>query len=1047
MKIYEASVRKPITTILIFIGVILFGLYSMTRLPIDMLPEIDPPFISVVTFYPGASAEDIETNITKVLENNLNTVSDLKELTSTSMDNVSMLTMEFEWGSNLDEAANSIRDALSRVTRLLPDGVEQPTLLKFNTSMIPILQYVVTADESYDVLPELLEDVVANPLNRINGIGAINIDGGGERKVMVDVDPIKLEAYNLTVEAIGAALASENANVPAGTLDLGNTTSALRVQGEFARSSVIKDLVVGQFQGKPVYLRDVAQVNDSLAKQEYVARCNGHRAVRVSIQKQSGANTVAVVKAVRAAMPHLIRNLPPDVKVQEAFNSAEEIQNSVNSLSESAVYAALFVVLVILFFLGRWRATFIIVLTIPVSLIAAFIYLNFSGNSLNIISLSSLSIAIGMVVDDAIVVLENITTHLERGSSPKEAAIYGTNEVALSVVASTLTIVAVFLPLTMISGFSGIMFNQLGMSVTIVISVSIAAALTLTPMLASRILKARSKHFRAEGNIVQRGINWLLSKLDSGYARLLTFCTQHKAGVIIGATLVFVASMFLFSHIRKEFLPQTDSARVQATIHLTNGVRVEYTGALVEKIEKQLEAEIPEINLLSTSYGSAGSNNLFAAFNANGSHIINMDVRLVRSRYRHRDVNEICDQVRAILAQYPEVEKMKVQVNSGRGGGGTGAQTVDINVIGHDLDRMTSVAEALAEKMRHVQGVRDVDVQRDPYKREFNIEFDRERLAIMGLNTATASRFVSHRINGMVATKFRENGKEYDVLVRYAEPFRQSVADVENITLYTKKGQPFKLREVATVRQIYSPPSIKRENRQRVVKVQCMLQQASIDKVVDAVWKATEEVSIPQEISIGVGGTAKDQAENNSDLMLLLVLVVVLVYIVMASQFESFRAPFIIMLSLPFAFSGVLLALWLTGNALNMISMIGAIMLVGIVVKNGIVLVDYTNLLRARGLSTMRAVVEGGKSRLRPVLMTSLTTILGMVPLAISHGEGSEMWRAMGVAVIGGLSFSTLLTLLVIPTVYASFVAGGVRRSRRKQVKALKREQQAALEA
>lgn len=1047
MKIYEASVRKPITTILIFIGVILFGLYSMTRLPIDMLPEIDPPYISVVTFYPGASAEDIETNITKVLENNLNTVSDLKELTSTSMDNVSMLTMEFEWGSNLDEAANSIRDALSRVTRLLPDGVEQPTLLKFNTSMIPILQYVVTADESYDVLPELLEDVVANPLNRINGIGAINIDGGGERKVMVDVDPIKLEAYNLTVEAIGAVLASENANVPAGTLDLGNTTSALRVQGEFARSSVIKDLVVGQFQGKPVYLRDVAQVNDSLGKQEYVARCNGHRAVRVSIQKQSGANTVAVVKAVRAEMPHLIRNLPPDVKVQEAFNSAEEIQNSVNSLSESVVYAALFVVLVILFFLGRWRATFIIVLTIPVSLIAAFIYLNFSGNSLNIISLSSLSIAIGMVVDDAIVVLENITTHLERGSSPKEAAIYGTNEVALSVVASTLTIVAVFLPLTMISGFSGIMFNQLGMSVTIVISVSIAAALTLTPMLASRILKARSKHFRAEGNVVQRGINWLLSKLDSGYARLLTFCTQHKAGVIIGATLVFVASMFLFPHIRKEFLPQTDGARVQATIHLTNGVRVEYTGALVEKIEKQLETEIPEINLLSTSYGSAGSKNLFAAFNANGSHIINMDVRLVKSRYRHRDANEICDQVRAILAQYPEVEKMKVQVNSGRGGGGTGAQTVDINVIGYDLDRMTSVAEALAEKMRHVQGVRDVDVQRDPYKREFNIEFDRERLAIMGLNTAMASQFVSHRIKGLVATKFRENGKEYDVLVRYAEPFRQSVADVENITLYTKKGQPFKLREVATVRQIYSPPSIKRENRQRVVKVQCMLQQASIDRVVDAVWKATEEVPIPQEISIGVGGTAKDQAENNSDLMLLLVLVVVLVYIVMASQFESFRAPFIIMLSLPFAFSGVLLALWLTGNALNMISMIGAIMLVGIVVKNGIVLVDYTNLLRARGLSTMRAVVEGGKSRLRPVLMTSLTTILGMVPLAMSHGEGSEMWRAMGVAVIGGLSFSTLLTLLVIPTVYASFVAGGVRRSRRKQVKALKREQQAALEA
>ena len=1047
MKIYEASVRKPITTLLVFVAVILFGLYSLTRLPIDMLPEIDPPYISVVTFYPGASAEDIETNVTKILENNLNTVSDLKEISSTSMDNVSMVSLEFEWGSNLDEASNSVRDVISRVTRLLPDGVEQPTVLKFNTSMIPILQYIATAEESYEVLPELLEDVVANPLNRINGIGAINIDGGADRRIMVDVDPLKLEAYNLTVEGIGAILASENTNVPAGTIDLGNTTFSLRVQGEFPNSGVVQNLVVGQFQGKAVYLRDVARVRDSLDRQSYVARSNGHRAVRISIQKQSGANTVALAKAVQAEMPRLIRNLPPDVKVQEAFNSAEEIQSSINSLSETVIYAALFVVLVVLFFLGRWRATFIIVLTIPVSLIAAFIYLNFSGNSLNIISLSSLSIAIGMVVDDAIVVLENITTHLERGSSPREAAIYGTNEVALSVVASTLTIIAVFLPLTMISGFSGIMFKQLGMSVTIVITVSIAAALTLTPMLASRIMKAQEKRFREEGNWVQRRINWVLTKLDNGYAHLLTFCTRHRLWVIVGATLVFLASLLLFPRIRVEFMPQSDNSHIKATIYLTNGARLEYTGTVVDQIERQLRAEIPEVNLLSTSYGSAGSNNLFAAFSSNGSNIINIDVGLVKPRFRTRSTNEISDQVRAILAQYPEIERMRVQANSGNGGGGSSAPTVDINVMGHDLDKMTAVAEALAAKMRSVEGVRDVDVQRDAYKREFDIQFDRERLALMGLNTATASQFVSHRINGLVPTKFRENGKEYDVRVRYADEFRQSVEDIENITLYTKTGSPFKLREVATVRQIYTPPSIKRENRLRVVKVQCALQQASIDKVVDAVWKAVDEVEIPQEVSIGVGGTAKEQAESNSDLMQLLILVVILVYIVMASQFESFRAPFIIMLSLPFAFSGVLLGLWLTDNPLNMISIIGAIMLVGIVVKNGIVLVDYTNLLRERGYATMRAVVDAGKSRLRPVLMTSLTTILGMVPLAVSRGEGSEMWRAMGVAVIGGLTFSTFLTLLVIPTVYASFVGRSTVSNRRKQRRGLQKGNQGELEA
>lgn len=1045
MKIYEASVRKPITTILVFVGVIIFGLYSMTRLPIDMYPEMDPPYISVVTFYPGASAADIETNITKILEDNLNTVPDLKEITSSSMDNVSMVSLEFEWGSNLDEATNSIRDALSRVTRLLPEDVEQPTILKFNTSMTPIMVYVATAEESYEVLPELLEEVVANPLNRIDGIGAISVGGGAERKVMVDVDPLKLEAYNLTVEGIGAVLANENANVPAGTIDLGNSTYALRVQGEFARSSLIRDLVVGQFQGRPVYLRDVARVTDSLAKQDYVAKSNGQRAVVLSIQKQSGANTVAVARAVREEIPRLVKNLPPDVKVVEAFNSADSIQNSINSLSETVIYAALFVMLVILLFLGRWRATFIIVLTIPVSLIAAFIYLNLSGNSLNVISLSSLSIAIGMVVDDAIVVLENITTHLERGSSPSEAAIYGTNEVALSVVASTLTIIAVFLPLTMMSGFSGIVFQQLGMSVTLVITVSIAAALTLTPMLASRIMKAKEKDSRKKGNAVQRGINWMLTKLDEGYARLLTFCTRHKAGVIIVSIVIFAASLLLLPHIRMEFMPMSDNSRVTATVHLINGVRVEYTGEVATQIEEQLKEEIPEIDLISTRYGSANANNLFAAFNANGPHVIHLDIRLVKPRFRDRDMNEISDHVRAILSQYPSVEKMRVE--AGGGGGGMGTQTVDINVIGHDLDKMTAVAEAMAEKMRPVPGVRDVEVRRDPYKREFDIQFDRERLALMGMNTATASQFVSHRINGLVATKYRENGKEYDVVVRYAEPFRQSVADVENITLYTTTGKPFKLREVATVRQIYSPPSIRRENRQRVVKVQCVLQQASIDKVVDAVWKASEEVDIPQEIGIGVGGTAQDQAESNRDLLVLLVLVIVLVYIVMASQFESLRAPLIIMLSLPFAFSGVLLLLWATGNALNMISMIGAIMLVGIVVKNGIVLVDYTNLLRARGHSTARAVVEAGKSRLRPVLMTSMTTILGMVPLAVSRGEGSEMWRAMGVAVIGGLTFSTLLTLLVVPTVYATFVGRSMRSSRRKRQKALRREEEQAIGA
>jgi len=421
MKLYESAVRKPITTLLLFVAVILFGLYSYNRLAVDLYPEIDPPFISVFTFYQGANAEDIETNISRILEDNLNTVANLKKLTSSSYENYSLLFLEFEWGANLDEATNSIRDALSRITKSLPDGAETPIIFKFNTTMIPILEFSVTAKESTPALAEIIEDAVVNPLNRIDGVGAITISGGEKREIMVDVDPKRLEGYNLTVEQIGRAIASENLNMPAGTLSTGNMSVPLRVQGEFDASERLNNIIVGQFQGKNIRLDEVARVNDSLAEESLVVRRNGQRALRFSIQKQSGANAVKVVKEVMKMLPELERNLPQDVQIATLFNTSEFIENSIDSLTETVLYAALFVMLVILFFLGRWRATFIIILTIPVSLIAAFIYLFVSGNSINIISLSSLSIAIGMVVDDAIVVLENVTTHLERGGSPRAA--------------------------------------------------------------------------------------------------------------------------------------------------------------------------------------------------------------------------------------------------------------------------------------------------------------------------------------------------------------------------------------------------------------------------------------------------------------------------------------------------------------------------------------------------------------------------------------------------------------------------------------------------
>lgn len=1038
MKLYEASVRKPITTILLFWGVILFGLYSYKQLAVDLYPEIEPPFVTVFTYYQGANAADVENNVSRILEDNLNTVSNLKKLTSRSQDNVSLLALEFEWGADLDEATNSIRDALSRVERRLPEGCEKPMILKFNTNMIPVLQFSATAKESYAALPEIIEDLIVNPLNRIEGVGAVSISGGSKREVMVEVDPIRLQGYNMTVEQIGRAIAAENRNFPAGRINLGSMTLPLRVQGEFASSDELKNVVVGQYMGRNVLLSDVARVNDSLSDEQLVERRDGQLAVRFSVQKQSGANTVEVAKRVLEELPRLERALPSDVHIDMIVNTSEFIEDSLSSLFETVFFAALFVMLVLLFFLGRWRASFIIILTIPVSLIVAYIYLFASGNSINIISLSALSVAIGMVVDDAIVVLENITSHIERGSQPREAAIYGTNEVALAVVASTLTVVAVFLPLTMMGGLSGIMFRQLGAIVTIVIVVSIVAALTLTPMLASRLLRGSGAQRKQRENALQRLHARMLGGLDHGYGVLLEWVMRHRVLTLLLALGVFVVSLLLAPGIRTEFMPAADNSQIKVTAKLPVGVRVEYTAAVADSMERVLRREMPEIELLATSYGQAGADNVFAAFSGNGTHVINMNLKLVKPNARQRSMFEVSDAVREALQAFPDIEFLSVIPGGGNRGSMGGAPKIDVNIIGHDMDRTTDLAERLAEEMRGIAGTRDVTVSRDPYKREFNIVFDREKLAEHGLNTSTAALFVRNRINGLLATKFREGGSEYDIVVRYARPFRESLEDVRNITLYGATGRPLKLADVAQVQEFYSPPTITRENRQRVVTVSCGMQGVSLGTLVSDIWAAVDKLDVPTDVAVSIGGTAQDEAESRADLSLLLLLVVILVYIVMASQFESFKSPFIIMLSLPFAFSGIIFALLLSGETMNLISMIGSIMLVGIVVKNGIVLVDYTNLLRARGYSVFRAVVEGGKSRLRPVLMTSLTTILGMVPLAVSTGEGAELWRSMGIAVIGGLAFSTLLTLLVVPAMYAIFEVAGMQRKRKRMQRELK---------
>ena len=1032
MKIFETSVRKPISTILIFVAVIVMGLFSLRNLAIDMYPKMDFPAVMVMTTYQGANAADIETNVTRILEDNLNTVENLKTITSKSSDNVSIVTLELEWGSDITEAVNDVRDVVGRVQSMLPDEVDDPVVFKFSSSMIPVLVMYATADESYPALNKILDEKLVNPLNRINGVGAVSLMGSPVREIQVNVDPQKLEAYNLSVEQLGSIIGMENVDTPGGTIDIGQQTISIRAIGEMKSSDELRSIVVADYSGRPIYLKDVAEIRDTLEKVTLDERINGKQAVRIIVQKQSGANSVQIAKAVQDMIPALQASLPSDVHLGIVFDTAESIQDSINSLSETVMFAFIFVMLVVLFFLGKWRATFIIILTIPISLITAFIYLYATGSTLNIISLSSLSIAIGMVVDDAIVVLENITKHMERGSSPREASIYGTNEVWLAVIATTLVIVAVFLPLTMLSGMAGIMFKELGWIVTIVCVVSTVAAVSLTPMLTALMLKQeKQKTYKGLG-IIFKPIEKFLDGLDKWYSNVLTWSVRHRATILVTAFAIFGASIFLFKFVAFDFFPKSDDSRLSALIELDQGVSVEYTMGVARQIDSIWQEKYPEIEVISTSAGTPGENNSFAAMQTTGTHIINYTIKLVGPSEREKSIFDIGEEMRKDLEQFAEI--VDYTVTAGSTGMGSSESDIQVKVFGYDFDVTDALARQLRDSIRLIPGTADVQLSRDEMRPEYRVRFDREKLAMYGLNTATASQYVRNRINGLTASKYREDGDEYDIIVRYGEVFRTSLDAVENITIYNNAGQAVKLREVGTIVEEFAPPTIERENRQRVVAVNLNLAGAAMSDVATPIQGIIANTDIPEDVYVEIGGSFEDMQETMQDMMTLLLLIIILVYIVMATQFESFRMPFIIMFSLPFAFTGVILALWLTGTSMSVIAMIGAIMLVGIVVKNGIVMVDFTNLLRERGMALNQSVVAAGKSRLRPVLMTSLTTILGMVPMAIGSGEGSEIWKPMGIAVIGGLTFSTILTLIVIPVMYSIFGSGRLKRQRKLEL-------------
>ncbi|MCQ2258266.1 MAG: efflux RND transporter permease subunit [Bacteroidaceae bacterium] len=1035
MSIYESAVKRPIMTSLCFLAVIIFGIFSLIKLPIDLYPDIDTNTIMVLTYYNGASAEDIENNVTRPLENALNSVEHLKHVTSNSKENVSIVTLQFEYGYDIDVLTNNVRDKLDMVSSALPDEAQQPIIFKFSTDMIPILLLSVQAEESQKALYKILDENVANPLARINGVGTVSISGAPQREINIYMDPQKMEAYNLSPAQVSSAISAENRNITNGTMDIGSQTFIVRVEGEFSDPMQMNDVVVGTYNGINVYLRDVARIEDNLEERAQKTFTNGVQGAMIVIQKQSGANSVEISNKVMETLPSLQENLPSDVKLGVIVNTSDNILNTIGSLEETIMYAMLFVALVVFVFLGRWRATMIIVITIPMSLIASFIYLYATGGSLNMISLSCLSIAIGNVVDDAIVVLENVTTHIERGSDPKQAAIHATNEVAISVIASTLTMIAVFFPLTMVPGMAGVLFKQLGWMMCIIMTISTTSALSFTPMLCSQMLKLKKKQSPLFKKIYGP-IGNTLDKLDSWYEQRINWAVRHRWIVILGCSLLFVVSVVAAKvfGIKSEFFPSNDSGRVGVSIELPIGTRAEVAEelgkSLVKKWQERYGADMKSCNF---TCGQAGDNNTFASLQSNGSNIVSFNIMMVPSNEREKGLATICDEMRADLKQIPELAKYQVLLGGQQGSAMGGQSTATFEVYGYNLDDTRRVAEQMRDMFRENPMVTQANISRSDFQPEIVVDFDRDKLAQEGISLTAAAGYVRNLINGSLMSFYREDGEEYDIKVRYEKESRQSVEDIENMILPTARGRQVRVKDVAKVYESAMPPTIERKDKSRIVTVNAVLADGyALSDGVELGESFYKSLDIPDGVTVQVAGSYEDQQESNRDLGTLGILIIILVFIVMAAQFESMTYPFIIIISVPFAFSGIILSLLLTGTNLNIMSILGGIMLIGIVVKNGIVLIDYTQLLRERGIGLIRSAVMAARSRLRPILMTTLTTILGMVPMAVSHGVGAEMWRPLGISIIGGLTVGTILTLIYVPSMFCIFGAVGVKRQRKK---------------
>ena len=1033
MSIPRLAIHRPVTMFMLSAIITLLGLISLTRLPVDLMPEFQQPTLNIRTSYAGVGPLEMEELITRPIEQAVGAVPGLTRIESSSSEGNSQVQLNFEWGSDLAESADEVRTRMDRIRARLPEDADPPTIQKFDPSQLPVAQIGIEGDYDPVTLREIAQNEIAPRFERIDGVAAVNVNGGLRRQIHVDLSKEKITALNLSVTQVVSSLRQENQNTPLGEIYQGDATFLVRSQGQFQSVEDIRNLVVMTRQGVPVYLRDIADVKDTTEQRRNFMRINGRPGIQIQVQKQSGKNTVEVAELVHAEVAR-VNNEVPGLKMTVVQDNSRFISRAIHNVQEHAMVGGILVVLIIFAFLRDFRSTLIVCTSIPVSVIGTFALLYFGGFTLNTMTFGGLALGIGMIVDAAIVVLENTHRHLHMGKDRMTAAIDGSEEVWSAILASTLTHIAVFLPLLFLSGTASIMFTQLSVVVMFSLIMSLFVAVTIVPVLCSRWLKTPDEEAAATGIMARfyRISERFLESMDEGYRKAIHVALQHRPTVIGSAAALVVLAAVLYPKVGTELVTQTDEGEVNINVELALGTRIEPTEQALLTIENRVRELVPEATTIITQGGGGGNN-----WQGGGGNTSRGQIRLIlKPRDERTRTNEqvAIDLRRQLTGLLPGVV---VRANPSGGnnqimrflsGGGTNnqgqASRLQLEIRGHDLDDARRVAQDARELMETTPGIADVSLSREDGRPEIAIRVDRPKAAMLGMSVQSVASTIQTNVAGTTAAQFRERGNEYPVVVRLREADREEISDVGDVLLSTPTGQVVPAKNILAVTREAGPTQIQRKNMERVTRVNAEVE-IPLSEAVKAVQGRLSEIRVPPDFSVGFGSEIEEQARSFAQLRMVLILAILLVYAVMASQYESLRDPFIIMFSVPVAAIGVVGSLLLTNTSFSMQAYIGIIMLAGIVVSNAILLVDYINTLRRRdGIPLREAVEIGGRTRLRPILMTSIATMLGLVPMAIGLGEGGELQAPLARVVIGGLLTSTLVTLVLVPAVYTLFEEG-----------------------